>query len=132
MVSDLNQIALTFENLHGSPLLRYEDCFNFASGFQQWSGRFSAFAACILRGSAFQSDFVDLLAHPIARIRSIKLEPKRLRSREAYKGRDSDIVGTSFDPITGQVTFPPQLTEAQREAIRDSMVKPSQSETQVS
>jgi hypothetical protein len=113
-----------------APLLRYEDCFNFASGFQQWSGRFRAFAACILRGSAFQSDVVNLLEHPIARIRSIQLEPQRVRSRNIYKGRDSDIVGTSYDPRTGQVTFPPQLTEAQREAIRDSLVQPSQSETQ--
>jgi hypothetical protein len=113
-----------------APLLRYEDCFNFASGFQQWSGRFGAFTACILRGSAFQSDVMDLLEHPIARIRSIQLEPTRVRSRDVYKGRDSDIVGTSYDPKTGQVTFPPQLTEAQREAIRDSLVQPSQSETQ--
>jgi hypothetical protein len=113
-----------------APLLRYQDCFNFASGFQQWSGRFRAFTACILRGSAFQSDVVDLLEHPIARIRSIQLEPQRVRSRSAYKGRDSDIVGTSYDPSTGQVTFPPQLTEAQREAVRDSLVQPSQSETQ--
>ncbi len=113
-----------------APLLRYEDCFNFASGFQQWSARFRAFAACILRGSAFQSDIVDLFEHPIARIRSIQLEPQRVRSRNAYKGRDSDIVGTSYDPKTGQLTFPPQLTEAQREAIRDSLVQPSQSETQ--
>jgi hypothetical protein len=113
-----------------APLLRYEDCFNFASGFQQWSGRFRAFTACILRGSAFQSDVVDLLEHPIARIRSIQLEPTRVRSRNVYKGRDSDIVGTSYDPKTGKVTFPPQLTEAQREAIRDTLVQPSQSETQ--
>ena len=113
-----------------APLLRYRDCFNFASAFQRWSGRFRAFAACILRGSAFQSDVVDFLEHPIARIRSIQLEPKRVRSRYAYKGRNSDLVGTSYDPSTGQVTFPPQLTEAQREAIRDSMVQPSQSETQ--
>jgi hypothetical protein len=113
-----------------APLLRYEDCFNFASGFQQWSGRFRAFTACILRGSAFQSDVVDLLEHPMARIRSIQLQPQRVRSRNAYKGRDSDIVGTSYDPKTGQITFPPQLTEAQREAIRDSLVQPSQSETQ--
>jgi hypothetical protein len=113
-----------------APLLHYQDCFNFASGFQQWSGRFRAFTACILRGSAFQSDVVDLLEHPIARIRSIQLEPKRVRSRDVYKGRDSDIVGTSYDPKTGQVTFPPQLTEAQREAVRDSLVQPSQSETQ--
>ena len=113
-----------------APLLRYGDCFNFASAFQRWSGRFRAFTACILRGSAFQSDVVDFLEHPIARIRRVHREPKRLQARDIYKGRDYDIVGTSYDPKTGQVTFPPRLSEAQRDAIRDSLVKPSQSETQ--
>jgi hypothetical protein len=113
-----------------APLLRYGDCVNFASAFQRWSGRFRAFTACILRGSAFQSDVVDLLEHPITRIRSVGREPIKLHSRDVYKGRDYDIVGTSYDPKTGQVTFPPGLTEAQREAIRDSLAKPSQSETQ--
>ena len=55
-----------------APLLRYGDCFHFASGFQRWSGRFRAFIACILRGSAYQDDVVDLLAHPVARMRSIR------------------------------------------------------------
>ena len=113
-----------------APLLRYEDCYNFASAFQRWSGRFRAFTACILRGSAFQSDVVDFLEHPIARIRSVQQEPRRLQARNVYKGRDYDIAGTFYDPETGQVTFPPRLTEAQRDAIRDSLVKPSQSETQ--
>jgi hypothetical protein len=113
-----------------APLLRYGDCFNFASAFQRWSGRFRAFTACILRGSAFQSDVVDFLEHPIARVRSIQREPKTLQSRDLYKGRDYDIVGTSYDPKTGQITFPSRLTAAQREAVRDSLMKPSQSETQ--
>jgi hypothetical protein len=113
-----------------APLLRYGDCFSFASAFQRWSGRFRAFTACILRGSAFQSDVVDFLEHPIARIRSIEQEPKRLQARDVYKGRDYNIAGTFYDPKTGQVTFPPRLTETQRDAIRDSLMKPSQSETQ--
>ena len=131
MASALNQTAPTRLRISmAAPLLRYGDCFNFASAFQRWSGRFRAFTACILRGSAFQSDVVDFLEHPIARIRSVQQEPKRLQARDVYKGRDYDIAGTFYDPKTGQVTFPPRLTEAQRDAIRDSLVKPSQSETQ--
>ena len=110
--------------------LRYGDCFNFASAFQRWSGRFRAFTACILRGSAFQSDVVDLLQHPIARIRSVRQGSMRLQSRDIYKGRDYDIVGASYDPKTGRVTLPPRLTQAQREAIRESLMKPSQPEIQ--
>ena len=113
-----------------APLLHYSDCVRFASAFQRWSGRFRAFTACILRGSAFQSDLVDFLAHPIARIRSVQTEPKRLQSRDLYRGREYDLVGISYDPKTGTVSFPSRLTETQREAIRDSLVKPPQSEIQ--
>ncbi len=115
-----------------APLLRYGDCFSFASAFQRWSGRFRAFTACILRGSAYQTDVTDLLEHPIARIRSVQHEAERMRSRDVYKGRDYDLVGTSYDPATGQVTFAPKLTEAQRQAVRKSLIQPSQSDTEYS
>jgi hypothetical protein len=113
-----------------APLLRYGDCFSFASGFERWSGRFRAFTACILRGSAFQSDVTNFLEHPVARIRSIQHHPKTVQSRAVYRGRNYDIVGTSYDPRTGHLTFPSRLNETQRKAIRDSMVRPSQSEAQ--
>jgi hypothetical protein len=115
-----------------APLLRYGDCFNFASAFQRWSGRFRAFTACILRGSAYQSDVTDLLEHPMARIKSVQQEAERLHSRAVYKGRDYDLVGTSYDPTTGQVTFAPKLTEAQRAAVRKSLIQPSQSDMEYS
>ena len=115
-----------------APLLRYVDCFHFASGFQRWSGRFRAFIACILRGSAYQDDVADLLAHPVARIESIRQQAKRVDSRAVYKGRDYDLVGTSYDAATGQVTFAPKLTEAQRLAFRKSLIQPSQSDTEYS
>src|SRR6266498_3605909 len=115
-----------------APLLRYGDCFTFASAFQQWSGRFRAVTACILRGSAYQSDVADFLEHPIARIQSVQRESAMVHARAVYKGRDYDMVGTSYDATTGQMTFPSRLTEAQREAIRKSLLQPSQSEMQYS
>ena len=114
-----------------APLLRYGDGFHFASGFQRLSGRFKAFMACILRGSAYQDDVVDLLSHPVARMRSIQQADKVHAGRE-YKGRDYDLVGTSYDAATGQVTFAPKLTEAQRLAFRRSLIQPSQSDTEYS
>ena len=114
-----------------APLLRYEDSFHFASGFQRWSGRFRAFIASILRGSAYQDDVVDLLAHPIARITNVR-QADRTHSRSEYKGRDYDLVGTSYDAATGQVMFAPKLTEAQRLAFRKSLIQPSQSDTEYS
>jgi hypothetical protein len=114
-----------------APLLRYGDCFHFASGFQRWSGRFRAFIACILRGSAYQDDVADLLAHPVARMRSVQ-QADKMHSGPEYKGRDYDLVGTSYDAATGQVTFAPKLTEAQRLAFRKSLIQPSQSDTEYS
>src|SRR5215831_12334939 len=114
-----------------APLLRYADCFHFASGFQRWSGRFRAFVACILRGSAYQDDVVDLLAHPIARITNVR-QADRTQSRSEYKGRDYDLVGTTYDATTGQVIFAPKLTEAQRLVFRKSLIQPSQSDTEYS
>ena len=115
-----------------APLLRYLDCFHFASGFQRWSGRFRAFTACILRGSAYQDDVVDFLEHPIARIRSVQRERTRMYSRAIYKGRDYDLVGTTYDPSTGQAAFAPKLTEAQRLAVQKSLIQPSQADTDYS
>ena len=114
-----------------APLLRYRDAFHFASGFQRWSGRFRAFVAGILRGSAYQDDVVDLLAHPIARIKNVR-QADRTHSGSEYKGRDYDLVGTTYDASTGQVIFASKLTEAQRLAFRRSLIQPSQSDTEYS
>jgi hypothetical protein len=115
-----------------APLLRYGDCVRFASGFQRWSGRFRAFTACILRGSAYQDDVVDLLGHPFTRIQSLRQEARRMHSRAVYKGHDYDLVGTSYDAATGQITFAAKLTEAQRLAFRKSLIQPSASDTEYS
>ena len=114
-----------------APLLRYGDAFHFASGFQRWSGRFRAFIACILRGSAYQDDVVDFLSHPVARFKSIQQSAKS-HSGSEYKGRDYDLVGTSYDASTGHVTFAPKLTDAQRLAFRKSLIQPTQSDTEYS
>jgi hypothetical protein len=114
-----------------APLLRYGDGSHFASGFQRWSGRFRAFIASILRGSAYQDDVVDFLSHPVARIMNVRQADKP-HSGSEYKGRDYDLVGTSYNASTGQVTFAPKLTQAQRLAFRKSLIQPSQSDTEYS
>jgi len=91
----------------------------------------SSLMMSILRGSAYQDDVVDLLAHPIARIKNVRQADKP-HSRSEYKGRDYDLVGTSYDASTGQVTFAPKLTEAQRLGFRKSLIQPSQSDTEYS
>ncbi len=115
-----------------APLLRYTDCFDFASGFQRRSGRWRAFIACILRGSAYQDDVIDLLEHPIERMRSLQRKGAAMRSREIYKGRDYDLAGTTYNAATGQTIFASKLTEAQRLAFQKSLIQPSQSDVDYS
>jgi hypothetical protein len=64
-------------------------------------------------------------------MRSIRQADKTHSGRE-YKGRDYDLVGTSYDAATGQVTFAEKLTEAQRQAFRKSLIQPSESDTEYS
>ena len=88
-----------------APLLRYGDGFHFASGFQRWSGRFRAFIAGILRGSAYQDDVVDLLAHPIARIKNVRQADRtqfRIRVQERTGLRSCGDILRRFDR-TGNV-----------------------------
>jgi hypothetical protein len=51
-----------------------------------------------------------------------------MHSREVYKGRDYDLVGTSYDSTTGRVNFADKLTDVQRLAFQKSLIKPSQSD----
>ena len=64
-------------------------------------------------------------------MRSIR-QADKMHPRREYKGRDYDLVGTSYDAATGQVTFAPKLTEAQKLAFRRSLIQPSQSDTEYS
>ena len=79
------------------------------------------------RLSVSRDDVVDLLAHPVGANHKHPASDKVAFNRARYKGRDYDLVGTSYDAATGQVTFAPKLTEAQRMAFRKSLMKPSQS-----
>jgi hypothetical protein len=124
--ADVLRISMT------APLLRYGDCFHFALGFPRWAGRFRAFTACILRGSAYQDDLVDFLQHPLARMKSVRQTSTRTHSRDTYQGRDYNLVGTTYDAATGQVSFSPKLTEAQKLAFRKSLIQPSRSDTEYS
>ena len=55
-----------------------------------------------------------------------------MHSRAVCKGRDYDLVGTTYDAATGRVMFASKLTEAQRLAFRKSLIQPSQSDTEYS
>jgi len=90
-------------------LLRYTDAFALSTAFPDWTSKCRGFAACVLRGYAFQPDILDLLEHPFTRFHQLKEQLKpgikeqreiALRSYKGKKGRLSgDVpVGRDLDP----------------------------------
>jgi hypothetical protein len=104
-----------------APLLRYGDACLFGRSFRQWSNQCTAFAACVLRGHAFQADLLDLLEHPLKRYRTIRERPARLKAEYDYMGIDEDVRGISYDPATKRLYIPPRFTGRTRSNIRVSV-----------
>ena len=112
MASDMNQAAAEALRISmAAPLLRYGDCFRFASAFQTWSGRFRS----VYRMHPAR------LGIPGRRCRFSSTSHCAYTKHSARAQRDcipaistkAGIMissGTSYDPKTGQVTFPPRLT----------------------
>jgi len=98
-----------------APLLRYGDAGAFAAGFGDWSSRCRAFTACLLRGSAYQTDIFDLFEHPLRRVDHL-----RHPQFERAKFDDFNIAGIEFDPTTKKMKFPKHLTKRQRKSIQRS------------
>jgi hypothetical protein len=95
-----------------APVLRYSDAFAFASSFRDWKNKCRAFTACLLRGSAFQSDLFDLLEGPAKRFRRLR-EPGQIVMPDP-----NDVVGLSYDPVTKKIKFPPRLNRRQRASFQ--------------
>ena len=81
-----------------APLLRYSDAWSFASSFRKWNNQCRAFSACVLRGSAFQSDIVDFLEQPLQRIRELRGEsaPPKLGGQDQQRD-NVDLAGKDPD-----------------------------------
>jgi len=110
-----------------APLLRYRDCFEFAGGFRRWPDRFKAFTACILRGTAYQNDVVDLLQHPFERIRRVREVPQLLEAHAKYEGRDENVA-TSDDTRRRQSVFAPTPDGDQGQTPKTGVTRMTQPE----
>ena len=125
-------VPLTAEDVHGSqkfddrpsdivqmaPLLHYSDAFSFASSFHEWGNQTRAFTACILRGTAYQSDLFDLLEDPTARLGEVRRGIDSM-PRGHTRDRNQDLTGLVIDPATGGVEeFPDGLSDRQKTRMR--------------
>ncbi len=115
-----------------APLLRYGDCFHFASGFQRSSGRFRAFIAAYCEAQRTRTMSPIFLRILLRGYGAFDKSP-----RECIPARFTKVATTIWwahptIATTGQVTFAPKLTEAQRSAFRKSLIQPSQADTEYS
>ena len=113
-----------------APLLRYTDAYSFSSSFREQADQYRAFIACLLRGSAFQLDFFDLLQHPAKRRKSAREHAAIMQARYEYVGKPDDVVGLSYDPARKRLSFPPDLPLPQRDAIEQSLLPLQQGRNQ--
>ena len=101
-----------------APLLRYSDALSFPADFQQWPNRARAFLACVVRGSAYQSDVCDLLEHPAARMADLRYNSGPAVPDFDHKLRNGDLSGLKVNRFNGRVEeFPDDMSERQRKQI---------------
>lgn len=106
-----------------APLLRYTDAISFASSYGSWTNRYRAFAACVLRGFAYQSDVLDLVEHPFERVKRLGQADKTAHAQETYAGSKQNLVGVQYDPKSETITTPPQVTPAVKAMLERSIAK---------
>lgn len=111
-----------------APLLRWNDAVDLSHSFEKWPNRCRAVAACLFRGSAFQSDLIDLLEHPQRRRKELEFRPLLARSIYEYTGSKEDVTGVSYDGRANAFVFPERLTKFQRESIEQSVRPPREND----
>ena len=110
-----------------APLLRYTDAISFAPSFPSWSNQCRAAAACILRGSAYQSDVVDLIEHPLRRFHQLREKGGHDFSPSSYRGRSEDVTAAHYDQETETITvsdgFPEEVEAMLKRALKPPPAK---------
>ncbi|CAN5575131.1 hypothetical protein BH18VER1_BH18VER1_17470 [soil metagenome] len=108
------------DRMLSAPLLRITDALQFAGAFEKRSDKFAAFAACILRGSAYRSDLANFLEHPLWRI----AESRRQRNDAAVTFEHSmhpeSAAGAVFNAETGRAEVPPQYSRQVQSTIQNN------------
>jgi hypothetical protein len=104
------------------PLLRYADVLDFPWTFESAQNRLDALFGCVFKGLAFEADVQDLLAHPLRRIEDVRdYNLAGPAAGYAYAGHPGSLAGLSYDPAADTFSFPPELTQAQRDQLNGTL-----------
>jgi hypothetical protein len=100
--------------------LRWTDTIDFALSFHSREVQWEAFRGALLKGIALQSDIQAFLAHPLKRIAYVRL------CHQGWAGwtynfveSSSSMAGLQIDWPTLTATYPPGMTEVQKDTVHN-------------
>jgi hypothetical protein len=99
--------------------LRFTDSVEFASGFSDTKLQRAALRGGLLKGIIYQNDFQAFLSHPLKRIDYVHLCDRDWDNWVyGYLESDRSMAGLSIDWATLNVTWPPGMTDEQRDTVK--------------
>jgi hypothetical protein len=110
--------------------LRVTDLAEFAGSYGKPPNRWTAFRGVLLRGMVYQRDFQEFLLHPAARLALVKLVSQD-HGDWAYNfvPENHSLEGLRVDWAAKKIDYPPGLSESQRHAIADVLLRPDTPQT---
>ncbi|HTX38184.1 MAG TPA: hypothetical protein VME43_24305 [Bryobacteraceae bacterium] len=104
--------------------LRLRDVWEFATSFESPALQWEAFRSGIWKGTVFQADVLDFLAHPEWRLGKVALDRKFFEFwTYGYVETDRSMAGLSIDWKTMTATMPPGLNEDQIATVKAALLR---------
>lgn len=104
--------------------LRLGDVFEFAQSFHSRAVQWEAFRGALLKGIALQSDIQAFVSHPLKRIQLVRLCHRGWAGwTYDYVETSRNMVGLQVDWSTMKATYPPEMTEEQRDTVRNYLLR---------
>jgi hypothetical protein len=98
--------------------LRWSDAIDFARSFHSREHQWEAFRGAILKGIGLQSDIQAFLSHPLKRIAYVRLCHQGFPDwTYDFVESSSSMAGLQIDWSALTATYPPGITEAQKQSV---------------
>jgi len=104
--------------------LRLSDALDFAASFHQPALRFEALRAGLYKGFVYKDDLRAFLASPTARLQKVQaFRQNGATWTYEYTGNAGSLAGLSVDWAQRSISFPPGLTDAQKQELRAALLR---------
>ncbi|HDR8911058.1 TPA: nucleotidyl transferase AbiEii/AbiGii toxin family protein [Burkholderia multivorans] len=91
---------------------------DFAMSQSGWRARFDAISQWGIDPLTYQADFGKLLADPLGRLANVRWKQKiGIHFGDDYDGNPMTMIGLSYDPSSGAITYPTRLNDEQRHKL---------------